>query len=89
VIFTNDHYFQLTVREFFLKKDGVPIHPPLIQFHRPLEWYMQALRTNGFVVTDIREPQPPPDTAMKGPAGALERERRVAFFLVAAALKER
>jgi hypothetical protein len=49
--------------------------------HRPLEAYMKALETNGFVVEALREPQPSEEVVRSDGLGTSDKWRRVPFSL--------
>jgi ubiquinone/menaquinone biosynthesis C-methylase UbiE len=43
-------------------------------YHRPLAWYVRALRAAGFVLTAFEEPEPLPEFLADSPSGAWIRE---------------
>src|SRR5262249_4149163 len=63
------HYRELAVERIPWPKAG---DPPIItlSYHRPLSWYVQALRAAGLVVAAFEEPEPSEEFLASDPQGA-------------------
>lgn len=62
------HYAQPFAGQVPWNKDGETIYTTA--YHRPLSWYMHAIRAAGLVLTDLHEPIPPPEfVALEQPDG--------------------